>query len=66
MQQVIYNHVKCRDMRGQFGQQIIADLPKDWVSEALPFIYWGVDLFQPFLVKKDRVRWRDMGHSLHV
>lgn len=52
MQEVIYNHVKCRDVRGQFGQQIIADLPKDRVSEALPFIYWGVDLFQPFLVKK--------------
>ena len=31
---VIYNCVKCRSIRGRFGQQIIADLPKDRVNES--------------------------------
>ena len=38
-------------MRERFGQQIIADLPKDQVP---PFTYCGVDLFGPFLVKERR------------
>ena len=41
-------------MRERFGQQIIADLPKDQVNEAPPFTYCGVDLFGPFLVKERR------------
>ena len=32
----------------------MADLPKDGVNEAPPFIYCGVDLFGPFLVKERR------------
>ena len=51
---VIYNCVKCRSMRGRFGQQIIADLPKDQVKEAPPFTYCSVDLFGPFFVKERR------------
>ena len=51
---VIYNCVKCRSMRGRFGQQIIADLPKDQVKEAPPFTYCSVNLFGPFFVKERR------------
>ena len=39
-------------MRGNFGEQVMADLPKDRVNEALPFTYSGIDLFVPFLVKE--------------
>ena len=37
---------------GYFGEQIMADLPKDRVSESPPFTYCGVDIFGPFLVKE--------------
>ena len=39
-------------MCGKFGEQIMTDLPKDRVREALPFTYCGVDLSGPFLVKE--------------
>ena len=45
-------------MRGRFGQQIIADLPKDQVKEAPPFTYCSVDLFGPFFVKERRSEMR--------
>ena len=41
-------------MRGRFGQQIIADLPKNRVNEAPPLTYCGIDLFGPFIVKERR------------
>ena len=44
-------------MRGRFGQQIIADLPKYWVGKTRPFTYCGVDLFAPFIVKE---RWSEI------
>ena len=58
---VIYNCVKCRSMRGRFGQQIIADLPKDRVNEAPPFTYCGIDLFGPFIVKERRSEMKRYG-----
>ena len=39
-------------MQGKFGQQIMADFPKDRVNEASPFTYCGVDLIGPFLMKE--------------
>ena len=48
-------------MRERFGQQIIADLPKDQVNEAPPFTYCGVDLFGPFLVKERRSEMKRYG-----
>ena len=45
-------------MRERFGQQIIADLPKDQVT---PFTYCGVDLFGPFLVKERRSEMKRYG-----
>ena len=47
---VIFNCIRCKSMQGKFGEQIVADTPKDGVSEALTFIYCGVDLFGPFLL----------------
>ena len=41
-------------MRGNFGEQIMADLPKDRVNEGPPFTYCGVDLSGPSLVKERR------------
>ena len=51
---VIFNCVRCRSMRGKFGKQIMADLPKDRVNEAPPFTYCRVDLFGLFLMKERR------------
>ena len=41
-------------MQEKSGEQIMADLPKDDVNEAPPFIYCGVNIFGPFLVKERR------------
>ena len=48
-------------MHGRFGEQIMADLPKDRVSESLPFTYCGVDIFRPFLVKERQSKLKTYG-----
>ena len=54
VRKVIHDCKMCRNMRGRFGEQIMADLPKDRVSESPPFTYCGLDIFRPFLVKERR------------
>ena len=49
---VIFSCIRCRSMRRRFGEQMIADLPKDCVRKAPSFTYCGFDLFGPFLVKE--------------
>ena len=54
-------------MWGKFGEQIMADFPKDHINEAPPFTFNGADLFlDHFLWKKDEVNLRDMEPCLHV
>ena len=58
---VIFNCIRCWSMLGKFGEQIMADLPKDHVNEAPPFTYCGVDLFGPLLVKETRSKLKRYG-----
>ena len=52
---VLYKCVLCRALRGKFGQQKMADLPKERIGgEEAPFTYCGVDYFGPLLVKEGR------------
>ena len=54
---VIFSCIRCRSMRRRFGEQMMADLPKDCVRKAPSFTYCGFDLFGPFLVKE---RWSEL------
>ena len=58
---VIFNCIRCWSILGKFGEQIMADLPKDHVNEAPPFTYCGVDLFGPLLVKETRSKLKRYG-----
>jgi hypothetical protein len=51
---VVSKCVHCRELRGRFGQQKMADLPKERIEPEPPFTYVGVDLFGPFYVKEGR------------
>ncbi len=46
--------VRCRYLRGKAGEQQMADLPEDRMSDAPPFTYCGVDMFGPFIIKERR------------
>ena len=52
VRKVIHDCITCRIMRGRFGEQIMADFPKDRVSESTSFTCCGVDIFGPFLMKE--------------
>ena len=54
VKKLIYNCVLCRKYRGRLGEQKMADLPEDRVSESAPFTHCGVDVFGPFVVKEGR------------
>ncbi len=58
---VINKCVKCRELRGRFGQQKMADLPKERIEPEAPFTYCGVDLFGPFYVKEGRKEMKRYG-----
>ena len=51
---VIYHCVKCRLLKGRFGEQQTANLPVDRLKPEGPFMYCGVDMFGPFNVKEGR------------
>ncbi len=51
---IIHKCVRCRLFRGKLGEQKMADLPDDRISCEGPFVYSGVDMFGPFLVKEKR------------
>ena len=54
VRQVISRCVFCRRNYSKPGKQKMADLPRDRISPAPPFIYTGVDYFGPFLIKEGR------------
>eukprot|EP00794_Sanderia_malayensis_P019357 gene19357-21277_t len=54
VRQFISRCVRCRSLRGKLGEQKMADLPEERVTEAPPFTYCGVDLFGPFVIKERR------------
>ena len=52
---IINDCVKCRRLRGNVGEQKMADLPSDRITPDLPpFTKVGVDYFGPIEVKKGR------------
>ena len=51
---IIHKCVLCRLFRGKLGEQKMADLPEERVSCEGPFVYSGVDMFGPFVVKEKR------------
>ena len=51
---IISKCVRCKNLRGKFQQQQMADLPKDRISEEPPFSYCGIDMFGHFTVKDGR------------
>ena len=46
--------VGCRHLRGRTGEQKMANLPEERMSEAPPFTYSGADMFGPFVIKERR------------
>ena len=51
---VVYHCVRCRWLRGRFGEQKMAELPADRISTEPPFTFCGMDVFGPWLVKEGR------------
>ena len=43
--------VRCKNLSGKFQQQLMADLPKDRISEEPPLSYCGIDMFGHFTIK---------------
>ena len=54
VRRTIFRCVTCRKLRGVFGFREMADLPKGRCTEAPPFIHRGVDMFEPFVIRKRR------------
>ena len=51
---IINKYVICRNVRGKFGTQKMAELPMRRVTDSPPFTYSGVDMFSPFIIKEAR------------
>ena len=51
---IVHKCVRCRWLRGKFGNQKMANLPFNRTVDAPPFTYCGVDVFGPILVKEGR------------
>ena len=54
VRRTIFRRVTCRKLRGAFGYQNMEDLPKDRCIEAPPFTRYGVDTFEPFVIRERR------------
>ena len=51
---IINKCVICRNVRGKFGTQKMAELPMRRVTDSPPFKCSGVDMFGPFIIKEAR------------
>ena len=51
---IVFHCVRCRWLRGKFGDQLMANLPFSRTTIEPPFTYCGVDLFGPIEVKEGR------------
>ena len=52
--------ISCK-LRGKTGYQEMADLPQERCTEAAPFIYCGVDMFGPMIIKERRSELKHYG-----
>ncbi|KAK3750306.1 hypothetical protein QZH41_001774 [Actinostola sp. cb2023] len=53
---IIDKCVKCKKLRGQVQQQLMADLPAERLTPSPPFTYVGLDVFGPWEVVARRTR----------
>ena len=51
---MIFHCVQCLRLRGRLVEQKMADLPYCRVVEVPPFVFCGVDMFGPFIIKQRR------------
>ena len=62
---VVAKHIKscvtCRKVRGRTEEQRMADLPVDRVDPSPPFLYTGIDCFEPFYTKQGRKEFKRYG-----
>ena len=54
VRRIIHKCVTCRKLRGKFGDQKKSVLPKEKCCEAAPFTHYGVDMFEPFIIRQRR------------
>ena len=66
VKEVTSKRFTCRRLRGEIGEQIIADLPQDRLKEEPPFTYCGVDIFGPLEIKERSNILKRLGLFLHA
>ena len=74
VQYLIHKRVIYRKLRGKMGYQKIADLLQERWTEAAPFMYCGVDMFGPLIIKERRSELKPHGvlftcffsHAVHI
>ena len=52
VKKMIFHCVQCHRLRGRLVEQKMADYPYCRVAEARPFMFSGVDMFGPFIIKQ--------------
>ena len=57
----LFKCVKCRRLQGRRGKQKMADVLMHRPAAAPPFTYFGVDMFDPFVVKQCRKEIKHFG-----
>lgn len=50
----IHHCIICKQLRGKCQTQKMADLPKDRITPAPPFMHCGIDCFGPFTIRERR------------
>ena len=53
---ILHRCVKCRILRGQPSNQLMAELPVDRTTPAAPFAHVGIDVFGPYQISTRRTR----------
>ena len=53
--------ITCHKLREKAGDQKMADLPVERLSEEPPFTYCGIDMFGPFIIKQRRSQLKRYG-----
>ena len=61
VQHLIHNCIISCKLRGKTGYQKMADLPQERCTEAALFIYCGVDVFGPLIIKERRSELKHYG-----
>ena len=51
---IISKCLKCRILRGNCSNPRMSDLPFDLINPFPPFIYCGLDMFGPFVIRERR------------